>query len=56
MNETTSSPDPSFDPPKAEDGFHEPAADVKKRNLITGLIITAFIVAWVLFGLRKLLF
>jgi hypothetical protein len=56
MDETTSQSDTALEIPQAEDGFHEPSSEVKRRNLITGLIIVAFLTAWVLFGLRKALF
>ncbi len=43
------------DPPEADDGFHQPSEETKRRNLITAGIILAFIFAWVVLGLRNAL-
>lgn len=50
-------PDQNDDaPPTTDDGFHEVADDVQRKNWITAAIIVAFLAAWILFGLRKVLF
>ena len=46
----------SSDIPTPDDGFHRPAEEVRRRNLITAGIILAILGVWVLYGLRKPLF
>lgn len=46
---SSTSPDP-------DDGFTEPSETVKRRNRITAFVIVAFVIAWVLYGLRHVLF
>lgn len=56
MNDTSKSTDDASRIPSPDDGFHEPAADTKRRNWITLVIIVTLLILWILFGLRRVLF
>lgn len=56
MTDQPENGDNSFQPPKPADGFHEPADQTRRRNLITAGIIAALVLAWILLGLRRVLF
>ena len=56
MTNPTQESDASFEPPEASDGFHEPSANTKRRNLLTAGIILAVLLIWVAIGLRNAFF
>ena len=56
MASADDSTDEPFEPPKPSDGFNAPSDEVKRRNVITGLVILGLITMWVLFGFRDMLF
>ena len=48
--------EPGGDLPQASDGFHRPSEEVRRRNVITVIVILVLLSAWIFMGFRNAFF